>query len=343
MTTRPIAVVTGASGGVGRATAQVFAAAGFDVALIARGNEGLEAATKDVQSRGVRALAICADVSEFKEVDAAAAQVEVELGPIDVWINDAMTTIFAPSWDIAPDDFKRAIEVTFLGQVWGTMAALERMRPRDRGCIINVGSALAYMGIPLQAAYCSSKFACRGFFESVRAELLHTGSKVRLGMVHLPAVNTPQFDWCKTTMDRHPQPVPPIYQPEVAARAILEAALTGRRTKVVGVWNKLLVIAGSLFPGLGNNYAAIGAWESQLTKLPISPHRKANLHSPVDVIEDFGAHGIFDDRAGGALDLSFLRSLPQVARTFVTAWKRTARGKLATWVKVGTLKSARSR
>ena len=327
MATRPIAVVTGASGGVGRATARAFASAGYDVALIARGTAGLEAAANEVESGGVRALVICADVSEFKEVDAAATLVENELGPIDVWVNDAMTTVFAPSWDVQPDDFRRAVEVTFLGQVWGTMAALARMRPRDEGSIVNVGSALAYMGIPLQAAYCSSKFACRGFFESVRAELLHEGSKVRLGMVHLPAANTPQFDWCETSLDCHPQPVPPIYQPEVAARCIVDAAQNGRRTKVVGVWNKLLVVAGSLFPGLGNSYAALGAWESQLTDEPISPDRKANLHRPVDAVRDHGAHGIFDDRAGGLLDPSFLRSLPGVARTFAAAWRRTAETK----------------
>ena len=284
MSTRPIAVVTGASGGVGRATARVFAEAGYDVALLARGIAGLEGAAKEVESEGGRAVVITTDVSSFEEVDAAATLVENELGPIDVWVNDAMTTVFAPTWEIAPDDFRRAVEVTFLGQVWGTMAALARMRPRNRGSIVNVGSALAYMGIPLQSAYCSSKFACRGFFESVRAELLHENSNVRLSMVHLPAVNTPQFDWCETTLDRHPQPVPPIYQPEVAARFILEAALNGRRTKVVGAWNKLLVIAGSLFPGLGNNYAALGAWDTQLTDLPISPRAQGQPPSP-------GGHG----------------------------------------------------
>ena len=173
MTTRPIAVVTGASGGVGRATARAFAEAGYDVALLARGMAGLEGAAKEVESEGGRAVVITTDVSSFEEVDAAATLVENELGPIDVWVNDAMTTVFAPTWEIAPDDFRRAVEVTFLGQVWGTMAALARMRPRNRGSIVNVGSALAYMGIPLQTAYCSSKFACRGFFESVRAELLH--------------------------------------------------------------------------------------------------------------------------------------------------------------------------
>jgi NAD(P)-dependent dehydrogenase (short-subunit alcohol dehydrogenase family) len=327
VSTRPIAVVTGASGGVGRATARAFAKAGYDLALLARGIAGLESAAKEVESEGGRALVVTTDVSRFEEVDAAATQVEKELGPINVWVNDAMTTVFAPTWEIDPDDFRRAVEVTFLGQVWGTMAALARMRPRNRGTIVNVGSALAYMGIPLQTAYCSSKFACRGFFESLRAELLHEKSGVRLSMVHLPAVNTPQFDWCATTLDRHPQPVPPIYQPEVPARFILEAASNGRRTKVVGAWNKLLVVAGSLFPGLGNAYAALGAWDTQLTDLAISPRRRANLHLPVDTEEDYGAHGIFDDRAGGLFDPSFLRSLPDVARTLLTALGWTARAK----------------
>ncbi len=217
MATRPIAVVTGASGGVGRATAPAFAEAGYDVALLARGIAGLNGAAKEVESAGGRAVVITTDVANFEEVDAAATLVENELGPIDVWVNDAMTTVFAPTLEITPADFRRAVEVTFLGQVWGTMAALARMRKRNRGSIVNVGSALAFMGIPLQSAYCSSKFACRGFFESVRAELLHEHSDIRLSMVHLPAVNTPQFDWCETTLNRHPQPVPPIYQPEVAA------------------------------------------------------------------------------------------------------------------------------
>ena len=204
------------------------------------------------------------------------------------------------------------------------MAALSRMRPRDRGSIVNVGSALAFIGIPLQAAYCSSKFACRGFFESTRAELLHEGSHVRMSMVHLPAVNTPQFDWCETTLDRHPQPVPPIYQPEVPAHYILEAALTGRPAKVVGSWNKLLVVAGRLFPGLGNQYAALGAWDTQLTSEPVAPDRPVNLFEPADAEQDHGAHGIFDDKAGGFFDPSFLKSLPATARTFVTAVARTA-------------------
>src|SRR4051812_899205 len=223
-----IAVVTGASGGVGRATAVMLAERGFDVGLVARGTAGLDAAAAAVEHTGARALAVPADVASFEDVDRAAARTEEQLGPIDVWVNNAMTTVFAPIWDVEPSDFERAIEVTFLGQVWGTKAALARMRPRNSGTIVNVGSALAFMGIPLQSAYCASKFACRGFFESVRAELIHEESAIRISMVHLPAVNTPQFDWCETTLPTHPQPVPPIYQPEVAAKAIVEVALNGR-------------------------------------------------------------------------------------------------------------------
>ena len=316
MGTQGIAVVTGASAGVGRATVRELAARGFDVALLARGGAGLDGAAKDVAGAGRRSLAVPTDVADHEAVDAAADRVEEELGPVDVWVNNAMTTVFTPSWEVEPADFRRAVEVTFLGQVWGTRAALARMRPRDRGSIVNVGSALAFIGIPLQAAYCSSKFACRGFFESVRAELLHEGSNVRLSMVHLPAVNTPQFDWCKTSLDHHPQPVPPIYQPEVPARFIVDAALDGRRAKVVGSWNKLLVAAGSLFPGLGNHYAAAGAWSTQLTPEKVAPGRPANLYGAADASRDHGAHGSFDGKAGGFLDPSFLSSLPRTARTF---------------------------
>ena len=215
---RQVAVITGASAGVGRATARAFADRGFDVALLARGQAGLEGAARDIRDAGGRALLIPTDVSQFDQVDRAATQVEAELGPIDVWVNDAMTTVFAPAWEVTPADFQRAVEVTFLGQVWGTMAALSKMRPRDRGQIVNVGSALAFIGIPLQSAYCSSKFACRGFFESLRAELIHEKSNIRVSMVHLPAVNTPQFDWCESIFDVHPQPAPPIYQPEIPAK-----------------------------------------------------------------------------------------------------------------------------
>lgn len=331
MAERKIAVITGASAGVGRATAVTFAEAGFDLALMARGEAGCDGAAKDVERAGARALVLPTDVSSFEQVDHAAASVEERLGPIDVWVNDAMTTVFAPSWDVEPSDFQRAVEVTFLGQVWGTMAALARMRPRDAGTIVNVGSALAFTGIPLQAPYCASKFACRGFFESVRSELLHENSNIRISMVHLPAVNTPQFDWCEVTLPTHPQPVPPIYQPEVAAKFIFQIALDGRRAKVVGSWNKLLVAAASVVPGVANHYAAVGAWESQLTDWPLQEGRAVNLRIPADDSADRGAHGAFDDKAGGFLDPSFLRSLPSTAQTLTRAVAATGREKSRRW------------
>lgn len=317
--TRQIAVVTGATAGVGRATAIAFARHGFDIALLARGDAALAATAHDVEAAGATALTVAVDVADAAAVERAAGRVETELGEIDVWVNNAMTTVFAPSWDLDPTDFQRAVEVTFLGQVWGTMAALQRMKPRDRGSIVNVGSALAFVGIPLQSAYCAAKFACRGYFESTRAELLHERSKVRLSMVHLPAVNTPQFGWCQTTFDRHPQPVPPVYQPETAARAILQVALDGRREKVLGSWNKALVFTDSLFRGVGDHYAAVAAWDSQLTDQPISPDRPANLRHPLDDTADQGAHGIFDRQAGGFWDPTFLRGLPHTAWLFATA------------------------
>lgn len=334
-----VAVVTGASGGVGRATVRELARRGFDVAVLARGEAGLRGAAHDVEKEGRRALELVADVADFDAVDAAAARAEEELGEIDVWVNNAMTTVFAPSWEVKSGDFARAVQVTFLGQVWGTQAALARMRPRNRGSIVNVGSALSFIGIPLQSAYCSSKFACRGFFESTRAELIHEGSRVRLSMVHLPAVNTPQFDWCQTTMDHHPQPVPPIYQPEIPARIIVETALDARRAKIIGSWNKLLVAAGRLFPSLGNNYAAIGAWDSQLTDEKISPDRPANLHHPMDGEVDHGAHGHFDAKAGGFFDPSFLSSLPSTAQTFASALGATLREKLETYRSIAGVRS----
>jgi NAD(P)-dependent dehydrogenase (short-subunit alcohol dehydrogenase family) len=315
---------------VGRATAVELARRGFDVALLARGEAGLDAAADDVRAAGARALCLPTDVSRYDEVDAAAAAAEEQLGPISVWINNAMTTVFAPVLDVEPEQFQRAVEVTFLGQVWGTTAALRRMRPRDAGTIVNVGSALAFIGIPLQSAYCSAKFACRGFFEATRAELIHDGSSVRMCMVHLPAVNTPQFDWCLTTLGKHPQPVPPIYQPETPARFIVDAAIDGRRSKVVGSWNKMLVGAASIAPGLGNHYAAVGAWESQLTDEPVDANRPVDLWEPADATRDFGAHGVFGAKAGGFVDPSFLRSLPTAARNFAIATRGTWRDKLAT-------------
>jgi NAD(P)-dependent dehydrogenase (short-subunit alcohol dehydrogenase family) len=328
---RRVAVVTGASGGVGRATAVAFAQRGFDVALLARGEAGLAAAVADVEGCGAKALGCSTDVADFAAVDAAASEAEAQLGPIDVWVNDAMTTVFSPFSDVSPDDFTRAVEVTFLGQVWGTRAALERMRPRDSGHIVNVGSALAFIGIPLQSAYCSSKFACRGFFESVRAELIHDKSHVRISMVHLPAVNTPQFQWCKTNVDRRPMPVPPIYQPELAAKAIVSAALDGRRAKILGSWNKLLVGIAQVAPGLGNQFAAIGAWESQLTDDPHSEDDPVDLYHPADSERDYGAHGRFGDMAGGFLDPSYLKTLPTTVATFGRAVAKLTAEKVRTF------------
>ena len=341
MSARPIAVVTGASAGVGRATVRELAERGFDVALLARGAAGLEAAVGEVELIGGRALAIPTDVSQFDEVDAAASKIEEEFGPISVWINNAMTTVFAPVAETEPADFQRALEVTLLGQVWGTTAALARMRPRDAGVVVNVGSALSFVGIPLQAAYCASKFACRGFFESTRAELLHDGSKVRLSMVHLPAVNTPQFDWCKTSLRRHPMPVPPIYQPEVAARHIVRSALDGRRSRIVGSWNRMLVMVDSMVPGIGNQYAALAAWDAQLTDQHIAPDRPANLFHSADGDFDHGAHGIFDGEAGGVTDSHFLRSLPKTARLFAEAMRRDLRDRRQAPVYAGPTAASR--
>jgi short-subunit dehydrogenase len=324
-TTRKTAVITGASAGVGRETVRIFAKNGYDVALLARGDAGLRAAALEVESFGQRCLVIPTDVADFAQVDFAAILVELELGPIDVWVNNAMTTVFSPLASVEPEDFERAIRVTFLGQVWGTMAALKRMRPRDEGAIINVGSALAFVGIPLQSAYCASKFACRGFFEATRAELLHDRSNVRLSMVHLPAMNTPQFDWSETTMDWHPQPVPPIYQPEIAAQAIFATAVDGKRSRIVGSWNKMLVGMDSVFPGLGNHFASLGAWNSQLTRQRVSADRPSNLRAPADMDVDYGGHGIFDNKARGVKDPSFLITLPKMAFTYARAVDLTVR------------------
>lgn len=258
MAERRVAVVTGASAGVGRAVSAELARRGFDVGLVARGHAGLAAVSKELGRIGARGIPLPADVSRYDEVLEAARAVEAQLGPIDVWVNDAMTTVSAPIWEVRPDDFQRATEVTFLGQVWGTKVALETMVPRDHGSVVNVGSSLAFVGIPLQSAYCASKFACRGFFESVRAELVHRKSKVRLSMVHLPGVNTTRFDWCKNVSGAHPQPVPPVYRPDVAARTIADAALDGRRSRVLGAWNQLLVVADGVFPGLATRYAEPG-------------------------------------------------------------------------------------
>lgn len=308
-----IAVVTGATGGVGRATVRELAARGFDIGLIARGQAGLDAAAAEVVGLGRRACAVSADVASWDEVDAAASRITDELGPIDVWINNAMTTIFGAVRDIDPASIERATAVTYLGQVHGTMAALSRMRQRDAGTIISVGSALAFRGIPLQAAYCGAKFAVRGFMESLRTELLAESSHIRVCQIHLPAVNTTQFGWCRARVDTHPVPVPPIYQPEIPARAIADLIDSGVRQDVVGVWNWMLIHLNNFIPGVGDHYMARTGIDSQLTDIPIRKDRPDDLFEPADADVDHGSHGIFDERAHGLLDRQFLAGLPGTA------------------------------
>ena len=296
MTNRVVAV-TGASAGVGRAVARCFAEEGDDVAVLARGRAGLDAAAADVEGAGQRALPMQVDVADPDQVDAAAQRVEDELGPLDVWVNCAFSSIFAPFTEIAPDEFRRATEVTYLGFVNGTRAALAHMRPRNRGVIIQVGSALAYRGIPLQSAYCGAKHAIQGFTESVRCELGHDGSSVRLTMVQLPALNTPQFSWVLSRLRRRPQPVPPIYEPEVAARAIVWAAQHPRREWWVGASTAATLIANAAAPGVLDWYLARTGYDSQQTDEPSTPADPANLWQPVDDRDDHGTHGSFGEQA----------------------------------------------
>src|SRR5439155_4681786 len=296
MSGRPkVVVVTGASAGVGRATTRAFAREGASVGLIARGGERLEAAETEVEKLGGRAVAVQADVADADQVEAAADAVERQLGPIDVWVNNAMTTVFAPVLETTAEEFRRATEVTYLGSVWGTMAAIRRMVPRDRGVIVQVGSALAYRGIPLQAAYCGSKHALQGFLESLRAELLHDGSHVRLTMVQLPALNTPQFTWSRAKLPRAPQPVPPIFQPEVAADAIVWAASHPRRELKVGWPTVEAVVGNAIAPRLADRYLARAGFDAQQTATPLTAERADNLFAPVPGRQ--AARGPFDERA----------------------------------------------
>jgi short-subunit dehydrogenase len=287
-----VVVITGASAGVGRATARAFAADGADIALLARGRTGLAATVSEVERAGCRALALPTDVADADQVNAAAAAVEEQLGPIAVWINNAMTSVFAPFIQIPPREFKRVTEVTYLGVVHGTKAALDRMRARDQGVILQVGSALAYRGIPLQSAYCGSKHAVRGFTESVRCELMHERSRVRITMVHLPALNTPQFDWVKSRLEKKPMPVPPIFQPEVSADAILWASHHARREVWVGASTVATIVANRVIPPWLDRYLARAGYESQQTDENADPTRPVNLWQPVD--GDRGARGGFD-------------------------------------------------
>ena len=288
-------VITGASAGVGRATAREFARQRAHIGLVARGRIGLEAARKEVEAAGGRALVVPADVAFSEQVEAAADAVERHFGPIDVWINNAMASILSPAADITPEEFRRVTDVTYHGYVYGTLAALRRMRTRDHGVIVQVGSALAYRSIPLQSAYCGAKHAVQGFVDSLRSELIHDGSRVHITTVQLPAVNTPQFSWIRSRMPRHPQPVPPIYQPEVIARAIYWAAHRRRREVCVG-WPTVKAIMGNKFiPGMLDHYLAWMGYSAQQTDQPIDSDRPNNLFEALP--GDYGAHGRFDAQA----------------------------------------------
>ncbi|MDQ2908341.1 MAG: SDR family oxidoreductase [Candidatus Eremiobacteraeota bacterium] len=293
-----VVVITGAAAGIGRAAVQEFAKHGAQIGLIARGGagmDGLEGARRDVEAAGGKALVLPADVSHADEVDAAASKVEDTFGPIDTWVNVAFTNVFAEFKDLTPDEYRRITEVSYLGFVFGTMAALHRMLPRNRGMIVQTGSALAYRSIPLQAAYCGAKSAIRGFTDSIRCELVHQKSKVKITMVQMPAVNTPQFSWCKTKLPRKPQPVPPIYQPEVAARAIYWAAHKHPRELWVGMPTVEAIMGQKIAPGLLDIYLGKSGYGSQQYNGAPSPDRKFNLLEPVP--GDHGAHGDFDDKA----------------------------------------------
>ena len=295
-------VITGASAGIARATARLYGARGDRVGLIARGQTGLDGAAADVTRAGGTACAVTADVSDYAQVDKAATQIEEALGPIDVWINVAFTSVFAPFSEIGPDEFRRVTEVSYLGFVHGTMAALQRMRERDHGTIVQVGSALSERSIPLQSAYCGAKHAINGFTSSLRCELLHEGSNVRVTVVQMPAVNTPQFSWVRSRLPGKPQPVPPIYQPEVAARGVLYAAdHPARRTYWVGGSTAATLIANKFAPGLLDRYLARTGYDAQQTDEPDPAGRPDNLREPVDGITgaDHGAHGSFDGQAHG--------------------------------------------
>ncbi|PVX61400.1 SDR family oxidoreductase [Paraburkholderia unamae] len=293
---RRVVVVTGAGAGVGRACAEEFARAGYDVALLSREPERVVRLAEQLEAlRGVGALAVPVDMADAQAVDAAAGRIERELGEIDVWVNVAMATVFAPVSALSARDFERATQVTYLGQVYGTMAALARMRQRNRGAIVNVGSALASRAVPLQSAYCGAKFAVRGFTDALRSELIHDGLEIRLSLVDLPAINTPQFDWAANRTGRRARPVAPVYQPEVAARAIRFAAEHRRRTLWLGWSTSRAIVADLLAPGLVDHYLARAGYRGQLTDAPRPADAPENLYMPV--AGDFGAHGRFDDEA----------------------------------------------
>jgi len=290
-----VVVVTGGSAGVGRATAVAFARQGARVAALARGADRLDDTRREIEALGGLCLTVPTDVADAEAVEDAASRTEEALGPIDVWVNSAMTSVFAPVRDLSAAEVRRVTEVTYLGSVHGILSALRRMEPRDAGAIIQVGSALAYRAIPLQGSYCGSKFAIRGFVDSLRTELRHDGSQIRITTVHLPAMNTPQFDWVRSRLPRHPQPVPPIYQPEVAARAIVWASACARREVWVGSPTVATIIANTLAPALVDRYLARTGFDAQQTEEVVDPDRTDNLDRPAPGHQ--GAHGRFDTRA----------------------------------------------
>lgn len=290
-------MITGASGGVGRAAAHEFAKQGARIGLIARGRAGLEGARREVEELGGEALLLPCDVADAGAVDAAATEVEKKFGPVDVWVNDAMASVFSPIKEMSAEEFKRVTDVTYLGFVYGTLSALKRMLPRDCGVIIQVGSALAYRGIPLQAAYCAAKHAVQGFCDSLRCELIHDRSNVRVTMIQMPALNTPQFSWVKSRLPRKAQPVPPIYQPEVAARAIVYASEHPRREIYVGLPTVEAIVGNKIAPAALDHYLARNCYAAQQTSEPEEPNRPNNLWEPVDAERDHGTHGTFDERA----------------------------------------------
>ena len=324
MSTSDVVVITGASAGVGRATAWAFAKRGAHIGLLARGRDRLEATCREVRSLGGEALVLPTDVADAEQIEAAAGQVEQAFGPITIWVNNAMATVFSPFKAITPSEFQRTTEVTYLGTVYGTMAALKRMQPRDCGTIVQVGSALAYRAIPLQAPYCGAKHAIKGFTDALRSELLHDGSRVHLTMVQLPALNTPQFSWGKTRLPHHPQPVPPIYQPEIAADAIVWAAYHKRREVYVGFPTLKAIWANKFIPGLLDRYLACVGYEAQQTTTVLPPSRPHNLFAPVSGAH--GAHGIFDSRAHGCSPQLWLtknrRWLLLAGALFGLLWRR---------------------
>jgi len=292
---REVVMITGAGAGIGRATAQAFARRGALIGLLARSKERLEDACQEMESLGGRGLALVADVADDRAVEAAAERLETEFGPIDIWINNAMASVFSPIIEMEPSEFRRVTEVTYLGYVWGTLAALRRMRPRNRGVIVQVGSALAYRGIPLQSAYCAAKHAIEGFTDSLRCELIHDNKDIHVCVVEMPAINTPQFAWVKSRLPNKAQPVPPIFQPEVAADAIVFAATHRRREIYVGLPTVEAIVANKIAPGFLDRYLARTGFKSQQTNEPKDPNQPDNLWKPVPGA--FTAHGAFDSRA----------------------------------------------